>query len=237
MVNRSRWRRAFDALFPYDCLLCQLPSNCNKAICDACESELPWLGAHCRQCALPLPPGSSAIRCGQCLKRPPAFARCLCPLRYDFPVGGLINQFKHHGQLAAGALLGELWLEACHDRMEAAQPDLLVPVPLHWRRRWRRGYNQAELLAEQWSSALKIPMARAAKRSQGTAAQQGLSASQRRRNLRGAFSVTRPADLSGKHLAVVDDVLTTGATAHSLAAILTRCGACRVDIWCLARTP
>lgn len=237
MVNRSFLRRYFDRLFPYVCLLCQLPSQRDRALCQTCESELPWLGAHCQRCALPLPQGSTALLCGQCLTRPPGFQRCLCALRYDFPVGHLINTFKHQRQLAAGALLAELWLEACSDRLEADTPDLLMPIPLHWRRRWRRGYNQAELLAQTWSAALNIPLVRAARRCQATPPQQGLSARQRRQNLRRAFAITRPDSIAGAHIALVDDVVTTGATAHSMAAILARNGADRVDLWCLARTP
>lgn len=230
-------QQGFEACFPAQCLLCQQASHRRRELCTGCEADLPWLGARCRQCAIPLPIGSDLSRCGQCLQKPPAYQRCLCPLRYEFPVNRLITGFKHHRQISAGKLLANLWLEACFDDFDGATPDLIVPVPLHWWRHWRRGYNQSEYLAAQWSKALGITQCNAVKRLRATPAQQGLSAKDRRRNLRQAFTVSKAGAIAGKHIALVDDVLTTGATAHSVAAILARNGATQVDIWCLARTP
>lgn len=247
MVNSSRLSTLLHSLFPSQCLLCHLPSERARELCVDCEAGLPWLGARCRQCALPLPRGSSDLFCGKCLSKSPAFSRCLCPLRYDFPVDRLVTGFKHHRQFANGALLAQLWLEANADQIAGhgdhchasgmRAPDIIVPVPLHWRRRFHRGYNQSELLAKWWSNALHIPMLKAVYRHRATPSQQGLTAKQRRRNLQDAFVIPKPELIKHQHIALVDDVLTTGATAHSLAAILTRNGACQVDVWCLARTP
>lgn len=238
MVNSACFSSSLlQRFFPSRCLICQLPSRRSRELCVDCEADLPWLGARCRQCALPLPRGSSALLCGKCVSKPPAFSRCLCPLRYDFPVDRLITGFKHHRQFAHAALLAQLWIEATADLIGDPSPDIIMPVPLHWRRRFQRGYNQSELLAKWWSDALHIPMLNTLRRHRATPSQQGLSAKQRRRNLHKAFILNKPEQIQGKHIALVDDVLTTGATAHSLAAILARNGARQIDIWCLARTP
>lgn len=236
MVNRLL-QDLFYTLFPGTCLLCQQPSGRHFDLCQACEAELPWLGKHCSRCALPLPTTETSPLCGQCQNQPPAFSRCTSAWTYGFPVNHLITDFKHRHSLASFHTLAELWLKANTPTLGAARPDALMPVPLHWRRRWQRGFNQSCLLAEHWGKALQIPVIHNLHRDRHTPPQQGLSAADRRRNLRQAFSLKRPGDIAGKSIALVDDVLTTGATAHSLATILSRGGASRVDIWCLARTP
>lgn len=235
MVNRF-FKTLFCKVFPSHCLLCLQPSRRQLSLCEPCQGDLPWLTRHCRQCALPLADAGDDERCGQCLSLPPAFSRCLCPLRYDFPVNHLVTGFKYHRQFANGALLAELWLQRWATPLEQP-PELIVPVPLHWRRRLHRGYNQAELVARHWSLALDIPMATPLQRRRATAAQQGLSAQDRQHNLHDAFVLRQAKLVAGKHIALVDDVLTTGATARNVAAILARGGARQVDIWCLARTP
>ena len=217
-------------LFPGRCLLCLGATHCSADICAGCEQDLPWLKNRCLRCALPL---TTEGLCGSCLKQAPRFDRCLACWEYGFPIDGLISRFKYHGDLASGALLGELALTSF-------KPDFidgLLPVPMHWRRRLQRGYNQTELLATQWGAALNIPVLRPLKRVVATPTQQGLSAHARRRNLQGAFTLVKPKQVRGKRLVIVDDVLTTGATANSLAAILRRAGATEVSVWCLARTP
>ncbi|MGE8308675.1 MAG: ComF family protein [Pseudomonas protegens] len=220
------------------CLLCDEPSDSALALCAPCLDELPWLGAQCSVCALPLPgPG---LTCGQCLQEPPAFQRVIAPWRYDFPVDSLISRFKHHEKWPFGRLMAELLGQLLHYRFDEGlpRPDSLLPVPLSRRRLRQRGFNQAGMLAQWLGASLQLVVQpELLLRTQDTPAQQGLDARARQRNLRQAFALADQAQVAGRHLALVDDVLTTGATAQALARLLIDAGARRVDIYCLARTP
>lgn len=223
---------------PGACLLCDGPADTAHALCSACQDELPWLGPHCSVCALPLP--AAGLTCAACLRRAPAFQRVEAPWRYAFPVDALITRFKHQSAWPFGRLLGELLAEHLrHAHLEGLpRPELLLPVPLARPRLRRRGFNQAALLARWLGEALRIEVREdLVLRPQDTAAQQGLDAAARRRNLRAAFALAEAQLVAGRHVALVDDVLTTGATAEALARLLRRAGATRVDVYCLARTP
>lgn len=220
------------------CLLCSEPADDTTPICTACETELPWLGDQCQTCALPLP--ASGLTCGQCLQQPPAFERVAAPWRYSFPVDTLITRFKHNAKWPFGRLLGELLMQFLQHRFEEdlERPDALVPVPLAAKRLRQRGFNQAAMLARWLSEGLNIPCDETLlRRIQDTSAQQELKAQARKRNLRNAFALAPGATIAGRHLALIDDVLTTGATAQTLARLLMDAGAARVDVYCLARTP
>lgn len=220
------------------CLLCDEPAHAPIPICVACEAELPWLDERCRVCALPLP--MTGLVCGQCNRRRPAFQQVEAPWHYGFPVDALITRFKYHRQWPLGRLLAELlgnWL-AYRFAEGLAQPTLLLPVPMATRRLRQRGYNQAGMLAKWLGTQLDITCdEHLLVRTLDTPAQQGLNARTRKRNLRQAFAVTDVNAVAGRHLALVDDVLTTGATAQALASQLLKAGARRVDVYCLARTP
>ncbi|WP_273525884.1 ComF family protein [Pseudomonas sp.] len=219
------------------CLLCDEPCA-GDPLCSACEADLPWLDARCTVCAVPLP--ARGLVCGECLKRPPAYDHVEVPWRFAFPVDTLITRFKHQAHWPYGRLLGERL--AHHLRHAYAdglpRPDLLLPVPLARRRLRQRGFNQAQMLARWLSRELAIVFDDCAlERLLDTPPQQQLDAATRRRNLRQAFALRPGSDLRGLHLALIDDVLTTGATAEALARLLKRAGAARVDVYCLARTP
>lgn len=220
------------------CLLCDEAADAALAICTSCEAELPWLGGHCQVCALPLP--SHGLVCGACLKKPPSFSRVEVPWRYAFPIDSLITRFKHQAKWPLGRLLGELLSQHLQHAFDEglSRPDLLLPVPLANKRQRQRGFNQAALLSEWLSPLLQVPLqTHWLQRVIDTPAQQLLDAATRKRNLRRAFSLAPGSAVSGRHVALVDDVLTTGATAESLARLLKRAGATRVDVYCLARTP
>ncbi|HDS1737932.1 ComF family protein [Pseudomonas sp. BP8] len=220
------------------CLLCDEPADQAYPLCMACEAELPWLVEQCLQCALPLP--MADLSCGQCSRRPPAFAHVVAPWHFGFPLDTLVSRFKHRSQWPIGQLLARLLGHALEHRYAEglARPDQLLPVPLAARRLRQRGFNQAEMLARWLSGQLKIACnGRLLQRSRDTPAQQMLGARERRRNLRQAFCLAPGANVEGLHVAVIDDVLTTGATAHALAEVLRKAGARRVDVYCLARTP
>lgn len=233
MVNSLLHRASFH-LLPGRCLLCLAHTLAAADICTGCHDELPWLGPHCQRCALPLGSASRHGQCGQCLKSPPQFDECAAVWEYSYPVDQLISRFKYQRRQLYGSLLSRLAL----DRIRAAsRPDLLAPVPMHWRRRLQRGFNQADIIARVWSPLLGIPVSTDLYRLQYNPPQQGLSAKQRRYNLQAAFALRKNADIAGKHVAIIDDVVTTAATANSVAAILREAGARRVSVWCLARTP
>lgn len=220
------------------CLLCDAPAQQPYPLCMDCEQELPWLGEHCPRCALPLALGDRL--CNGCRRRPPGFGRVVAPWQYAFPIDTLISRFKHNSQWPLGRLMAQLLGHALEHRYSEGlpRPDGLLPVPLARRRLRQRGFNQAAMLARWLARQLNLPCTEhLLERSRDTPAQQALGARARRRNLRQAFSLLPGAEVESLHLAVVDDVLTTGATAQAIAHLLRKAGARRVDIYCLARTP
>lgn len=222
----------------HHCLLCDEVADGTTPVCMACETELPWLGDHCQRCAVPLP--AAGMTCGQCLMQPPAFERVVAPWTYNFPIDSLITRFKHSAKWPYGHLLGDLLAQSLQHRFndDLPRPDVLVPVPMSTRRLRQRGFNQAAMLARWLSERLDVPIdERLLLRPQDTNAQQDLNAEARKRNLHHAFALASDASVKGRHLALVDDVLTTGATAQALALLLLDAGASRVDVYCLARTP
>lgn len=226
-------------LFPNYCALCKLRSHRQYPLCLACERELQPNRVCCQRCAIPLPEAENcpARLCGQCLQSPPPFQRVIAPWLYNEHLAYLIQRWKFHQERQLTPLLASLWLQ------QAASPprvDLLVPVPLHWRRLWHRGFNQSELLCRQLRAAhpalTHTGIAnRMVRRQRATAAQSGMHAGERERNLKGAFTACRPCD--NLRIAIVDDVLTTGATAAAMATVLQAAGAGHIEVWCLARTP
>ncbi|MGE7992048.1 ComF family protein [Pseudomonas sp. NPDC089554] len=220
------------------CLLCGEPAGQPYPLCVTCECELPWLEEQCLRCALPLP--LQDLLCVQCSRRSPAFEQVVAPWHYGFPIDTLISRFKHQSQWPLGHLLAQqLGMALQHRYAEGlAQPNRLLPVPLARGRLRQRGFNQAGMIAQWLSAQLGIPCdAQLLQRPHDTPAQQTLGAKARQRNLQRAFSLKAGAQVQGLHLAVVDDVLTTGATAQALASLLLKAGARRVDVYCLARTP
>ena len=176
--------------------------------------------------------GSGGIVCGACLKRPPAFNRTLAAFSYGFPVDRLLHAFKYGANLALVDMLAQPLA-----RLAAAQPrpDLLLPMPLHPARLKERGFNQSLEIAKPISSWLGIPLAAdACRRTRDTPTQAGLKLRERRRNVRGAFACD--LDLSGKSVAVLDDVMTTGATLDEISRALRRSGATTISAWVVART-
>ena len=229
----SFWLRndASRLLWPTRCLACDEAGGELLDLCPACANSLPWHRNACRQCASPLPaPGI----CGGCLVRPPPLDAARAAFLYAAPLDRLLPRFKFHQDLAAGRLLSQLMAEAFEP---LPRPQALVPVPLHRARLRRRGYDQALELARPLARALRLPMrVDLLRRVRDTSAQSRLDAAARRRNLRDAFDVPAGAAVP-VHVALVDDVMTTGATLHAAALALRRAGVRRVDAWVCARVP
>jgi len=182
----------------------------------------------------------SGLTCAQCTRQPSAFNEVIVPWQYDFPIDTLVTRFKHQGKWPLGRLLAELLAQNLLHRFEEGlqRPEVLIPVPLSSKRMRQRGYNQAAMLANWLGSLLDMPVdERLIKRVKDTPAQQGLGARARKRNLREAFVLVKPEGVMGKHVALIDDVLTTGSTADTIARLLMKAGAKVVDVYCLARTP
>lgn len=213
---------------PPPCLLCG-GAGSDDGLCRGCLADLPWQSNACVRCALPLAHGHV---CGACLRSPPVQDEVICLFDYAPPVDYMIQRLKFGGDLAFGRTLGRL-MAAGIARRAASLPLSIVPVPLHRGRLAARGFNQALELARPVARHLGVSIdAAGCRRAKATAEQSALGARARRVNVRGAFSVSRPPPPS---LAIVDDVLTTGATAASLALALKRAGARRVVLWICAR--
>ncbi|HHL45198.1 MAG TPA: ComF family protein [Gammaproteobacteria bacterium] len=232
MTKVNKWANSIQTLlFPSRCVLCGDSGTQNLDLCRGCLAELPRNNYSCHTCALPLSADSGEWQCGACQKKTPAYDRCHAPLHYRYPVDHLLTQLKFHQKLVHARLLGTLmarWLT------QPVLPELLVPVPLHSSRLRERGYNQALELARPIAKQLRLPIdSRICHRTNATAAQSGLNLEQRRTNMRNAFVVT--GNLQAKHIAIIDDVVTTGHTVNEMARVLRRAGAERIDIWACAR--
>ncbi|MGB9430554.1 MAG: ComF family protein [Gammaproteobacteria bacterium] len=229
-----RWlKQAHAKLYPPVCLLCGQPSHSTRELCAACSRDLSWNRHACERCAAPLPEAAPNSWCGHCLKSAPVWDHAASPLLYAWPLDRLLQRFKFNGDLATGRLLGELLA----DYLAAggtAKPDLLIPVPLHSARLRERGFNQALELARPVSRRLRLPVANdVCVRSKNTAVQSRLDAVERHRNLRNAF--TSRSSLAGAQVAILDDVVTTGATVAALSETLKQAGAATIEVWSLAR--
>ncbi|MFO8044899.1 MAG: ComF family protein [Halomonas sp.] len=223
------------------CLRRQLPGRCvfclgitdrERPWCGDCLAALPWNLPACPRCAEPLPGWPEARPCGHCLRHPPSFERSRVPLRYEKEVAGLVQRFKFEASPRAGTVLLAL-LEAGLPEMALAWPEALVPVPLHPRRARQRGFDQGEWLARRLARRLELPLVRAQRR-RDTPTQRGLDREERRRNLSGAFVIEGALP---QRVALVDDVMTTGATLGALALACRVAGAREVEAWAVARTP
>lgn len=210
------------------CLLCGARSR-TGLLCPACAADLPALPeGRCPVCAQP---GTGGQVCGRCLRRPPAYDATVARYRYAFPADVLVQRLKYGGQTVLAGWLADRLVEALAGR---DLPDLIVPMPLHPGRLGQRGYNQAALLADRLSRRLGVALAPAAcRRVRDTPPQVELALKDRRRNIRGAFACE--ADLAGRRVALVDDVMTSGASLDELARVVKRAGAVEVAAWVVAR--
>jgi ComF family protein len=202
-------------LFPPRCCLCAFPgASPDLDLCTVCHADLPWDQ-----------PGE----------------RALTALRYEYPVDDMIRRLKYQGVIAHARLLGVLLAQVARDR-EMPMPRMLVPVPLHRARFRERGFNQAAAIARYAGRMLEIPVARhALRRVRDTPSQTALDVAARHRNVRGAFAVASARHagrlVAAGHVAIVDDVMTTGSTLAELRAVLLAAGVSQVELWAVARAP
>lgn len=212
------------------CVLCEARIPSISFLCQACSEVLPANTNACRTCALPLQMNTI---CGTCLQHPSPFGLCFAPYHYAFPVDVLIKAIKFSQRLVYAELVARLMHQQIV-RLQTDLPECLIPIPLHWKRLFNRGYNQAVELAKPLAECLGIPLLHdAAIRTRKTIPQASLAAKARRRNVRRAFRLKQP--IRYQHVALVDDVMTTGHTARELAVLLRSEGVERVDVWVAAR--
>lgn len=230
----SNWQAAFlnicakftQVALPQQCLLCTAPAMA-QPLCADCYARLPWLTAtRCPQCALPTSDGRV---CGACLAHPPRFDGVTAAFAYAWPLAPLIHQYKYAGNLA----LAQLLAQALNERLDGGV-DLIIPMPLAPARLRDRGFNQALEIARVVSRLTGVPLAaNGCRRVRDTVPQAALPWKERAKNIRGAFVCD--ADLNGLRVAVIDDVMTTGATLNELARNLRKAGAAGIQGWMVAR--
>lgn len=221
------------------CWLCQQPLyHSRHGICCYCQHHLPILPPCCPCCGLPST--STVLRCGRCLIKPPRWHRMTFVSDYAPPLSGLIKKLKFGATAQLAPVLARLlllrWQDARrHNCDKIIRPQRIISVPLHHWRCWRRGYNQTDLLARplaHWLGCAYTPMT--LQRVKATPPQQQLRAAERRKNLRGIFRCTEA--VRGQHIALLDDVVTTGSTLNEIARLLWSQGIASLQVWCICRT-
>jgi ComF family protein len=243
---RRRARALLDRLLPNECALCGGASE--DALCVGCIEQFfgpAAARARCHRCANPIPGsgppflhGLDGQLCGVCLADPPAFDRTLVAADYALPVDQLVLQLKFGHRLALAPLCARLLRDAVLSHPDTTLPALLCPVPLGARRLAERGYNQALEIARPLARSMGVALhAQLVVRVHETAAQSSVAPERRQQNIAGAFAVPDAALVAGRHIGVVDDVMTSGRTLNELAATLKRHGAAQVSNFVCARTP
>ena len=230
---RNALQQLDDSIMPLRCVFCG--TRCYRGegtVCIGCRADLPRNRHACERCAEPvvveLPRG---VHCAACQASPPPFEVTVAPLRYEFPVDAGIKALKFGRRLYYAPAFGDLLIEEL--QRYSLPVDALLPVPLHWRRQAFRGFNQAAEICRPVARHYCAPILTGVVRHRATPFQSGLPASERSKNLRSAFVVKRK--LNEQHILIVDDVVTSGATAHHLAQALLDSGAAKVNVLAVAR--
>jgi len=234
---RNAFRFALDVALPPLCAACREPVE-DQGLCATCWSKLSFIARpFCERLGIPFAydPGPGMLSM-EAIADPPSYHRARAAVRYDDVARALVHAFKYGDRLDLTPTIGRWTAGAGRELL--ADADALVPVPLHWRRLWSRRFNQSAALAEAVSAASGVAVLHAAiKRVKATAHQVGLSKSERATNVQGAFRVSDEgkAKVTGRRLVLIDDVLTSGATADACARALLRAGAANVDVLVFAR--
>lgn len=219
-----------DLLLKQSCILCASHNGGSIGICHDCLNDMPWhTGAQCPQCAML----SNGLPCGSCLNVPPHFDATQALFTYDYPLDRLLQHYKYRESLHLANAFAELWLNKKHPHNPAI--DLIIPMPMHATRLKQRGFNQALEIAKVISKQTRIALDyHACQRSKLTPPQASLPLKDRIKNIHGVFKCEK--NLHGLHIALVDDVMTSGASLNELAKTLKQAGAAHVECWVIART-
>ncbi|MEX2525561.1 MAG: ComF family protein [Gammaproteobacteria bacterium] len=223
-------RQLFGAVMPVSCLLCGAPEPQSGTLCSGCLADLPGSGVACPSCGAKQ---TTTDLCGRCQNRKPPYDQILSAYEYAYPVDNLIRAFKYRNTLIVAKSLTPALAERVRGQSRNT-PQAMLPVPLHFGRLCRRGFNQSQEIARRLKGELGIPIDdRLLRRHKATREQALLAPRERRRNLRAAFSLNRGNPY--RSVAIVDDVFTTGATVSELARLLRRTGTKEIQVWVLAR--
>ena len=219
----------------HTCVGCLTAIPLNHVLCQACLNDITINENPCKQCGCALKLQFQSTYCGACIRHPPSFDTTIAPYCYSPPLSIFITQCKFHGKQAYGAVLANWLLQSIQAHYEnTSYPDALAPVPLHQHRLRQRGYNQSMLIALQLSRQLNIPIiTEGIYRRINTIPQATLPSKQRQKNVNQAFVVHKP--FTDQHIAIIDDVMTTGHTVNALTKALKKSGAKRVSVWAIAR--
>lgn len=233
---RGMLRLAMDVALPQLCAACRQPVG-GSGLCANCWSKLSFIAPpYCERLGLPFAydPGPGVLS-REAITDPPSYYRARAAVRYDDIARALVHALKYHDRLDLAPTMGRWMAQA--GRTLLSEADAIVPVPLHWRRQWARRFNQSALLAAELSRTCGVPIVTALRRVKPTIQQVGLGRSERAQNVQGAFRVPDESKphVIGRRLVLVDDVLTSGATAEACARSLVRAGAKRVDVVVFAR--
>ncbi|TNH07589.1 phosphoribosyltransferase family protein [Testudinibacter sp. TR-2022] len=236
---KASLRTSIEAWLDAGCVCCQKRLMiAAHGICSDCNREIKRF-AYCGSCGAEL--AFDTLHCGKCLTDPPPWQRLVTISHFQPPLSDLIHAFKFQRQFQLDRTLARLLLLAVKQAQRAhglPLPEVLLPVPLHPLRQWQRGYNQAGLLAQQLSHWLNIPNDnRLLQRLRHTPPQRGLDSKQRRNNLKKAFVINpKISEIDYRSVAIIDDVITTGATMAELCRLLQKCGIQQIQVWSLCRT-
>lgn len=231
--------KIIDLFFPRRCLLCKSLSYRDIDLCQECEDELPEINPACSRCGAPLDSFNKFefSNCGNCLNLNLPFDNSFSLFYYEKPVSHLLISLKFRQKLIYAKLLGELMADKIVKYYDTnPKPDLIIPVPLHFKRLQERGYNQSLELAKPIAKKLNITIDKfSCSRVKHTKTQSLLSFEDRKTNVRKAFSIVNNISIS--HVAIIDDILTTGSTVNELSSVLRNVGVEKIDVWTCARVP
>lgn len=233
--NLSFWlNNLSEFLWPTSCIVCRDPADFELSICSSCIDELPWNFESCKQCATSLKElNSETAICGSCIANPPSFTQIIALFEYQDPAIKWITSLKFNQQLKYARILGKLLAIQIQKRQQPL-PQLIIPMPLHKKRLRERGFNQALEIAKPIAKQLKINLDfESCQRVKPTVAQSSLPAKERYANVKSAFALTKPVQT--RHVAIVDDVVTTASTVNELSKLLKKSGVEMIEVWCGAR--
>ena len=246
-VSRVRWSTAFSNsksitgrflswLTPRNCLLCQeilAQDACNRLLCGNCDIHRQYRPSYCQHCGKSF--AANLDYCGRCLLQAPYYDHCVCPFDFKLSIQQLIWRFKYQQQPFLAKPLAELFCAEL-EQSDECLPEAIIAVPCHAKTLRERGYNQSYLLAKNIAKRLEIPLISGTlSKSRPTEKQAKLKLKQRQNNLKGSFEIVKP--LQVQHLAIMDDVITSGATMNEISKILKKNGVDYVQAWGLAHTP
>ncbi len=227
-------KKIINILLPNHCMLCQNNTHRSISLCVHCEKELPWNDKACRCCGKYIEKSSTTL-CGKCLAQPPPYRHTVAAFRYQPPVSDWISAIKFYNKWYYTQMLGKLFAKRLlQTRSKEKWPELIIPVPLHHKRLRKRGFNQALEIAKPIAKAFNIPIdTQSIQRIKNTLPQSELSKASRQKNIKKAFHLGKP--IIANHIAIFDDVITTGNTITELSQALKHHGVKTIEVWCCAR--